>query len=446
MLESDVLEFKREFSKGIVKTAIAFANTDGGELLVGVEDNGEIIGLGNPQDVILQISNTLKDAIRPDIMMFVSLEIETIGEKPIIRLKVERGTVQPYYLGEKGIRPEGVFIRKGASTIPASEAILLKMIRETSGNRYESGLSLNQELTFEFTSKYFEDSDLPFERVQQKTLRLINSDESYTNLGYLLSDQCAYSVKFAVFEGSNKRVFQDRREFTGPVLKQLEDVYDVLDRYNKKAAIFSGLKRKDIRDYPEEAVRESLLNALVHREYGISASTLISIFDDRIEFITLGSLMKEVSLSDIMLGVSMLRNPYLANVFYRLELIEAYGTGMQKIMENYLEYDFKPKIDLSDNAFKITLPNINFHRRKQELENERDMIFESAAPLYLTEKEQAVLKMISLNGFVTRAEIEEALGMSQATAIRLLRDLLAKGVIQKEREKRSIRYRLKKRI
>ena len=147
----------------------------------------------------------------------------------------------------------------------------------------------------------------------------------------MLSDQCVHIIKLAVFEGSWKSVFRDRAELSGSLLKQLEDAYAYIDRYNRIRAEFEGLDRIDRRDYPADALREALLNAIVHRDYSVSVSTLISIFDDRIEFVTIGGLIRGISYDDIMLGVSALRNRHLANVFYRLKLIEAYGTGLLKI-------------------------------------------------------------------------------------------------------------------
>ena len=139
----------------------------------------------------------------------------------------------------------------------------------------------------------------------------------------LLSDQCVPTIKLAVFEGSKKSIFRDRQELSGSLLAQLEDAYAYLDRFNKTHAVISGLYRIDKRDYPPEALREALLNAIIHRDYALAAPTLISIFDDRVEMVNVGGLMRGISYNDIMLGVSALRNQHLANIFYRLHLIEA---------------------------------------------------------------------------------------------------------------------------
>ena len=322
MIENKTTEFKREYMDDIKYAIVAFANTDGGKIYIGVNDDGSVRGIENTDAVMLRITNMIRDSIRPDVTMFTECAIETIEEKPVVVLTVQRGTARPYYLAGKGIRPEGVYVRQSASSVPASETAILNMIKETSGDRYEDARSINQQLTFEKTESYFAKRSLPFGDQQKRTLNIIGSDGTYTNLGMLLSDQCVHTIKLAVFDGSKKSVFRDRKELSGSLLTQLEDAYSYIDQFNHTRAEFVGLERIDRRDYPSEALREALLNAITHRDYSFSGSTLISIFDDRIEFVTIGGLVRGLTFDDIMLGVSALRNPNLANVFYRLPKME----------------------------------------------------------------------------------------------------------------------------
>ena len=175
-MENKIMEYKREYSEDIRKTVIAYANTDGGQILVGVEDNGEIVGVNDPQDDILRITNVIRDSIRPDVTLFVDCRIQLMEDRQIIVVEVQRGTARPYYLAGKGIRPEGVFVRQGASTVPATETAILSMIQETSGNRYENARSLNQQLTFHEAENYFSKKGVAFEETQKKTLGLIRQD------------------------------------------------------------------------------------------------------------------------------------------------------------------------------------------------------------------------------------------------------------------------------
>lgn len=439
LMESKTTEFKREYVDDIKNTVIAFANCDGGTLYIGINDDGSVCGIGDIDGTMLRVTNAVRDAIHPDITMFVECQNDVIDGKSIVCVTVQRGTARPYYLHSKGIRPEGVYVRQGASTVPATETAILNMIKETSGDNYEAARSLNQQLTFETATEFFEKRKVEFGRSQMRTLHLIGEDDTYTNLAFLLSDQCTHTLKLAVFEGSKKSIFKDRQELSGSLLGQLEDAFAYIDRYNRTRAEFSGLDRVDMRDYPPEAVREALLNAIVHRDYSFSGSTLISIFENRIEFVTIGGLVKGITLEDVRLGVSVLRNQHLANVFYRLRLIEAYGTGILKINESYDDYNEKPSIETTDNAFKITLPNSNFHSEGKKNPN----MVKVGVSTSMSKKESridAVLKLCHCKGSFVRTDVESALGISQSTAILLLRELVDDGVLIKKGKGKNLRY------
>ena len=427
MLEDKNTEFKREYVEDIKKTLVAFANTDGGNLYIGIDDDRNVVEINNIDGVMLQVSNVIRDAIKPDLTMFCNISVEPLQDKKVVKITVNRGTARPYYLAAKGIRPEGVYVRQGSSSVPASESAILSMIRETAGDSYEEARSLIQELTFNEADFVFENKQIPFGEAQKRSLGLIGEDGTYTNLALLLSDQCTHTVKIAVFEGEHKTVFKDRREFCGSLLKQLNDAYQFIDQFNHTHAHMEGLYRVDKRSYSTEAIREALLNAIVHREYGFSASTLISIFDNRIEFVSIGGLARGISQSDILLGISIARNKKLADVFYSLHLIEAYGTGMPKIIEAYREYGLEPHIEISDNAFKITLPNTNVAVKETKAE--------------LTENEQGVLSVLK-EGIKSRPEIQKTLGFSQTTTIVTISALIDKGLIIKVGNGNKTKYKV----
>lgn len=375
-LESDKLEYKREYTDDIKKTVIAFANTIGGQIIIGVSDNLSVCGIENVDETILKVTYSINDTIKPDISMFVDYKIEILDEKNIVIVSVQKGTGFPYYLGKKGIRPEGVYVRRGTATLPATETAILNMIKENSGDTYESIRSLEQDLTFNYCMEEFEIANIKLEKNQMKNLKLTNTDDEFSNLAMLVSDQCVHTIKVAIFQGITKEIFKDRYEFKGSLFKQMRECVSFIDRYNSTRSEIIGLTRTDYRDYPETAIREALLNALVHRDYSFNSSTLISIFEDRMEFVTIGGLLRGVTKEDILLGVSFLRNKNLADIFYRLKLIEAYGTGVVKIIESYDKYPVTPEIKTTDNAFRITLYNTNFKRDisdiKRDIKNSND--------------------------------------------------------------------------
>ena len=428
--ESETLELKEIVVEDIKKEIIAFANSAGGTLYVGVADDGNIVGVENPDMVIQQISNMVRDSIKPDITMFTRYAAKNVEGKQIVAVEIQRGTERPYYLAKKGLRPEGVYVRQGTSSVPATSTAIRRMIKDTDGDSFEAMRSLEQNLTFQATEKEFALRDLAFGISQMKTLGILNTDGIYTNLGLLLSEQCAHTVKAAVFEGINQSIFRDRQEFTGSLLQQMNEVYEYIDRRNQVHSTFDKLRRIDTRDYPEVAIREALLNSLVHRDYSFSASTLISVYDDRIEFTSIGGLPAGVSLDDIMLGLSVCRNPKLANVFYRLELIEAYGTGMKKIMGAYENSNKKPVIETTDNAFKIILPNLN--------EDVGSLPVADAG----SEAERQVLEFIKKNGSISRKETETAVNLKQTAAGRLLSKMIQKKLIVQIGQGKNTKYRL----
>ena len=339
-------------------------------------------GVEDADACALQVSNMVRDAVKPDVTMFVSYKTLDCDGKAVVAVKVQRGTNRPYYLAKKGLRPEGVYVRQGYSSVPATDAAIRQMIKETDGDSFEDMRSLDQALTFESTKGEFETRKIPFGAPQMQALNITSSDGLYTNLGLLLSDQCPHTVKAAVFEGTDPSVFNDRREFSGSLMQQLDEVYDYIDFHNQTHATYQKLLRVDTRDYPEVAVREALLNSIVHRDYSFRTSTLISVYDDRIEFVSVGGLLPGFELEDLMMGVSACRNPHLANVFYRLQLIEAYGTGMRKSMGAYAGAASQPQIMATNNAFKIVLPNTNFAATAAETPtaNSKEAASESPPP------------------------------------------------------------------
>ena len=435
--ESETVELKSIVADDLKKEIIAFANSDGGTLYIGVRDDGEVVGLDDPDGTALQVSNMVRDSIKPDVTMFLRYRtIEEAGKK-IIEIRVQRGTDRPYYIAKKGMRPEGVYVRQGYSSVPATDTAIRRMIKETDGDRFETMRSLDQELTFEAAEKEFQFRKVEFGPQQMRTLKLVDNDGLYSNLALLLSDQNPHTIKVAVFQGTKQMIFKDRREFGGSLMKQMNDVYEYIDFRNQTRATIEKLSRIDVRDYPVIAVREALLNLLVHRDYSFSASALISLYDDRIEFVSIGGLMPGIDLEDVLAGISVCRNQNLANVFYRLHLIEAYGTGLTKIMEAYESASEKPVISTTKNSFKITLPTINAKSETKAAPASTKNITPVLEP---DRDEQRVLAYVREHGAITRPEAEKLLGVSASTASRLIRKMVKTGLLLQDGRARNSRY------
>jgi ATP-dependent DNA helicase RecG len=367
------------------------------------------------------------DGIKPDVTMFINILTERIDNEDIVKVVVQRGTKRPYYLTDKGLKPSGVYTRLGNTSVPATETLIRSMIIETDGTSYEKMRSINQELTFHTAETEFGRHELSFEIPQMKTLGIMDHDGIYTNLGLLLSDQCQHSIKAAVFKGKTKDEFLTRREFSGSLFRQVEEAYAFIDLANQINSTFEGLNRIDKRDYSETAIREVLLNAVIHRDYSFSGSTLISIFNDRMEIVSLGGLAPGLEIDDIFEGISQSRNPVLADVFYRLSYVEAYGTGIRKIQNECEKTGVKAEFSVSNAAFRAILPN-----RNSIQPNSRK----------INGIEDAVLQYIREHKQTSRKEVQQIFGLKQTKCGLVLKALEDQGHIRKLGSGRNTTYQI----
>lgn len=454
MIEGMQTEFKREYTETIRKTVIAFANTEGGTIYIGVDDDGNIVGVADVDDVQKKVVSSCHEGIVPDIMQFIVIHPVVMEGKDVVVVDVQRGTSCPYYLQSKGIRPEGVFVRCGSASIPASRAEILRMIRATADAHYEDERSLLQELSFDTLESVFAEHHMAFGAAQMRTLGLRAADGEYTNLARLLSEECTHTIKVAVFQGTTKSVFKARKEFSGSLLRQALDVGDYLDLLNVTRTEVHGLRHTDLRAYPPEALREALVNAIVHREYAMSGSILISLFDNAVEILSLGGLPEGLTYADMMAGASIQRNPHLANIFYRLEYIEAYGTGIRKIRESYEETGSEPSFLVTDNAFKVTLPNLAFLREQETTRSAADIVdavhehrrlrYDYVTPAREASGrpgEKEVLAAL-LSGCTTRRAIQDATGFSLTKTRNILSHLVETQRVRREGAGKNVRYAL----
>lgn len=422
--ESSTVELKSEVNVDFKKEVVALANTDGGTIYIGIDNNGQAVGISNPDEVMAQIGNMIRDGIKPDLTAYTLIEVADECGAKIIRVTVLRGVKRPYHLTDKGLKSSGVFVRHGVSSVPAADEAIRQMLRESDGMAFDKSRCLNQELTFSYTEKYFADAGLSFTLENRRTLKLIDTDGYYTNAALLLSDQCEHSIKCAVYDGTGKTKFKARKQFFGSILKQMDETYEYVNLSNNQNSTFDGLKRIDHPDYPPEAIREALLNAVIHRDYDYSGSIIINVYDDRIEFVSIGGLVKGITVIDIMNGVSQPRNPIIADVFYRLELIESYGTGIKKIFESYSESLRKPEIQPAPASFVITLPKLTAHTGVVSQE----------------EQKKEILRLISDKGGLSRKDIESSLSISKQLALKLLNELLEERKIKKSGMAKAVRY------
>lgn len=414
MQEDPHTEFKENVSERIARAVVAFSNTEGGTVYVGITDEGKVVGVEDTDHTSIRCAQILKDNVRPDVTMTTNIGQMKIEGKDIVRIDVSEGPEKPYYLREKGLKAEGVFVRRGTVNDPVSEETLKVMLHRLRSRSYESTISLRQDLTFDFTRSVFSKNGLELDPEHMKTLHMTDNGR-FTNLAFMLSDQFDVPVKAALFQDEFKDSFLDRAEFNGSVLEQFDGVMRFITGHNTKRSVIEGINRKDTTAFPIIAVREAVLNALVHRDYSMQGTILISIYPEKLTISSPGGLNEIYSIEDLKTGISSTRNPGLANIFYRLGLIEAYGTGIPRIMKQYL-HKAEPTIKVSNALFFITLPSLlSGSDRLEELLSERD--------------------------FITRSDLED-IGYSRVAAVKELNSLMEQGRIEKVGGGRSTKYRI----
>ena len=424
MLEIQTLENKREYNQKAQNTMLSFLNTDGGTLYIGISDDGAVYGVtGNIDEEARSIATSFRDSVTPDPSGYFKIEPEMRDGKHIIVVTMERGSAIPYCYARYGLVPQGVYVRVGSNTVMATREHIRQMIKDNGTGQFIAELSIEQDLTFEYADKVFEEKDVKFGEEQKQSLGLIRPDGRYTNLALILSDQCPYTTKTAIFEGVTKEKFKDRKEFAGSIFKQIEEVHSYLHVFNRTRSIIEGVYRVDHPDYPPVAIRESFINALIHRDYYIEGSVLVSMFDDRLEFMSLGGTMPGVTHDLMLTGVSVTRNEKLAQIFYRLKIIEAFGTGIPRIFGAYEDSPVEPEIPVIDGGFLIRIPNMNFAVHS-------DVVGNNVAN---GSNEQRLLNTFSGISF-KKEDAADVLGISASGAYKLLQRMTERGLLVARRE------------
>lgn len=433
--ESERTEYKSQLVDDIYKEVIAFANTDGGVIYIGIDDHENVTGIDNVDETYTRLTNGIRDAIAPDVTMFVRYVLQ---ESKVIQIEVGEGSYKPYYLKSKGMKPSGVYVRQGASSVPASPEQIRRMIKESDGDNFEDDRCLEQSLTFEAAKAAFKQYGVEFSTEKYRALG-ITKNGVFTNLALLLSDQCPHTTKIAVFNDESCTEFRDSREFGGSIFKQFENTVNYLALCNKTVSTIKGIVRTDKQDYPEEAIREALLNALVHRDYSFSGSSIINVNDSKMEVISLGGLLPGLSVEDIRIGVSQPRNQKLAEIFHRLRLFESYGTGIRRIFKLYEDCPVQPSIVATPNAFRIVLPN----RNVCDSASERVPKAAEKAPTTITPQMKAVIDYLAEYGEMTDEDLQELLNVKKTRAYLLARQMRENGFIDVVGRGAEKKYKLK---
>lgn len=353
------IEYKREFIDDIKNEIIAFLNTFGGKIFVGINDDKSIyksFDANERNQIDLKIGNWMEDAIYPSTFGLIK---HSFDDRGVLIIEVLEGTNKPYFLKEKGPKPSGVYKRVGSSKRKATEEEILKMILNSKRYVYENDISEEQNLTFKYLTNIFEEKEINFTSREQISLGLIDKSGQYTNLAYLLSDQSNLVVKLAEYDKNLN--FKIKKEFSGSLIKIFENVEEYVNRLNDVSAVIDGstFQRIETKSYPGASLREVILNAFCHADYFIRSNIKIEFFPNEVKVTNPGGVFN-ATMEDIMNGVQTYRNPKLVHILDKLNFIENYGTGIPRIIFAYNDSIKKPEFKSTENFFTVKLPNLNF--------------------------------------------------------------------------------------
>ena len=416
MRETRMLEFKEAITNTFLKTVSAFSNYDGGVVLFGIDDNGNIKGVSDVEQACLDIENKINDSISPQ--PDYTLEVQNHGQT--IKLTVKSGLQKPYLYKSKAYK------RNDTATIEVDTLEFSRLILSGKNIRFEELPCRDQELTFEVLHCKLKES-IQLETFNQdtlKTLNLYDSVNGYSNTAGLLADKNHFPGIDMVKFGETISVIQKRITFENT---------SVLDVYEKAISVFrdyyeyeviEGADRKKQEKIPEAAFREAIANALIHRAWDVDAQIRVSMYENRIEVVSPGGLPSGITAEEYMSGkLSVLRNRNLANVFYRLGFVEIFGTGIIRIKELYEGGLVKPDFEVSENAIRIVLP-----------------IFESN--MNLTEDEKTVYIILSKTMLKSISEIAPYAPFGKSKTTQLLKKMEQKGVVIVEGRGRGTKYKI----
>ena len=417
MRETRILEFKETITNTFLKTVSAFSNYNGGTILFGVDDDGNVKGLSDVKQACLDIENKINDSISPQ----PNYTLEIQNDDQTIKLTVKGGLQKPYLYKSKAYK------RNDTATIEVDTLEFSRLVLEGKNISFEELPCKDQKLSFEILHRKLKENIQieTFNLDTLKTLNLYDNVKGFNNAAGLLADKNHFPGIDIVKFGENISIIQKRETF--------ENI-SVLDAYEKALTVFrdyyqyeviKGVERKIIEKIPEAVFREAIANALIHRVWDIDSHIRVSLFDDRIEIVSPGGLPVGITAEEYLSGkLSVLRNRNLANVFYRLRLVEIFGTGIIRIKQLYAESLRKPDFEVSENAIKIVLP-----------------IFETN--VNLTEDEKVIYKFLSKTMLKPISEIAPYVPFGKSKTTQLLKTMGEKGVVAVEGKGRGTKYIIK---
>ena len=445
-MEDQYTEYKRELNDSLEKEIIAFLNTKGGKLYIGVEDDGNILGLNNVDDISLKIINRIRDNISTSIVGLFNVDVETKNNKNYIIINIAQGYQKPYYLKKYGMTPNGCFTRIGSETVKLDQNSINSLYSRRVINTLHNVVSPNQFLTFNILKIYYEGKGFDTNNEYfLKNLDFYTEDGKFNYVAYLMADNNGTSIKVARFRGNDKYEVLERNEYgRGCLIKSAYQVLDKLNVINTTFVKISGkAEREEYNLIEPSALREVALNAIIHNDYINGAYPIFEIYDDRIEIVSTGGLPIGLSKDEFFSGRSLPRNKELMRIFSDMDLVEQLGSGMKKILKHCSKEDF----EISDHFISVKLSfnkndtvenkNDTVENKNDTVENKNDTVenkndtVENKNDEISDTVEKLVLNIIKKNNNISINELVKLINKSRSTILRAIKRLKENNKIRR---------------
>lgn len=422
--ETNRIENKEQLNEDFEQEVIAFLNyKEGGIIYVGINKNGQVVGVENTDLTQLQIKDRIKNNIQPSTLGLFDVIVETIDDKEIIKVVISSGTEKPYYLRKKGRTPEGCYVRVGSSKERMTERMIDDMYARRIKNTLKEIDSPRQELTFNQLKIYYEEHSLKLNDNFLQNLDLLTSEGKYNYNAFLLADENNISIKLVKYVGTNKLELLENMEYGNRCLiTATQRLLDRLDVENTTYAKIEYFGRKEQEKIDSKALKEAVINAIVHNDYSYGNSPIVELYSDRVEITSAGGLPQELSQEEFLEGVTAPRNKELIRVFKDVELIENIGSGVLRILDAY---------DKSCFRFMEHFLRVSFKYRENPFEYDQENGQESYQKR-LSEIQDKIIALIKKNPSITQKEIAKTLEISREKVKYHIAVLKENNVIKRE--------------
>lgn len=432
--ETNRFENKEQLNEDFEQEVIAFLNyKEGGIIYVGINKNGQVVGVENTDLTQLQIKDRIKNNIQPSTLGLFDVTVETIDNKEVIKVIISSGTEKPYYLRKKGRTPEGCYIRIGSSKERMTERMIEEMFARRIKNSLKEIESPRQDLTFRQLKIHYEGNGMILNDNFARNLNLLTDEGKYNYNAYLLADENDISIKLVKYLGTSKMELIENQEYGYCCL--ITATQRILDRLTAENTVYAKIEyngRKEVEMIDSKALKEAVINAMVHSDYTLSTTPIIELYSDRIEITSGGGLPQGLSQEEFLEGVTAPRNKELIRVFKDVDLIENIGSGVLRILDAYDKRCFKFMDHFLRVSFKYKENPFEYDTKNKVSVN--DTINDT---IKLTKNEQQILNLIINNNQITRDEIVNETKLSDRTISRAIKHLQDEKIISREGSKKT---------